>query len=106
MNLGVVIIGVEMKWVGGCYEDKNYQIINHIIIDMNESACRLTVLTLTATAIGVAAVLTNSLKPIFLMLPVLIIPKFITTTAVHGWMFLGQFTLTTFCFGLIDGIAL
>jgi hypothetical protein len=89
----------------------NYQIINHIIIkttltmEKETYAQRLTALTLLAAAVGMLSIMIHWALAI-IILPILLVPKFVPLVASHGWKVVAQMSLTTFGFGIIDGIAL
>lgn len=68
-------------------------------------AQRLTALTLIAAAVGIVSAMIHWAFAIIIV-PILLVPKFVPLVASHGWKEVAQMTLTTFCFGIIDGLAL
>lgn len=65
----------------------------------------LTALTLAAAAAAIAAVLLHWNFAIGI-LPIVLLPRLAPATVSHGWREVAKLTLTTFCFGVVDGVAL
>jgi hypothetical protein len=66
---------------------------------------RVTSLTLLAQAVGLVAVLWHWSVGVMLV-PVVLLPKWRNIVPGHSWRTIAELTITTYIFGIVDGISL
>jgi hypothetical protein len=65
----------------------------------------VTALTLLAQIGGVAAVLLHWTVGL-IVIPIILLPRWLPIVPGHAWTMIAQLSITTFCFGVVDGVSL
>lgn len=74
-------------------------------MEKNTYINRITILTLASTLAGVLAVLSHYAFALAI-LPIVLLPRYAPIIGSQHWQVVAQITLTTFMFGIIDGVCL
>lgn len=65
----------------------------------------VTLLTLAAQVVGIAAVLLHWSVGLMIV-PIVLLPKWREIVPGHSWKMIGELTVTTFTFGIVGGLSL